>query len=310
MKKIADVHHYDFVELRKTPAELKQYFKEKGYERVVAYQTRNAMHSSHVELTSRAAKEVGAHLLIHPAVGETRAGDIDYHTRVRCYKEVLKYYPEESATLSLLPKAMRMGGPREALWHALIRKNYGCTHFIVGRDHAGPGKDEQGNYFYGVYDAQELVKKHAQEIGLEVVTSAWRVCLKDSGYAPENDIPENAIVLRMSGTDLRKLLKNGDEIPAWFTFPEVATELKKTYPPRLKQGFTVFVTGLPAAGKSTLAHALSCKLQEVQDRRITVLDGDMIRKNLSSELGFSKEHRSLNVRRVGFVANEITKMVE
>jgi len=307
VKKIADVPHYDFVEFRKTPAQLKELFKENGYERIVAFQTRNPMHCAHVELTKRAAQRTGAHLLIHPAVGETRPGDVPYCPRVRCYKEVLKYYPEGSATLSLLPIAMRMGGPREALWHAIIRKNYGCTHFIIGRDHAGPGLDERGNYFYGVYDAQELVKQYAQEIGIEIVTFQEIVYTLDEGHVLEDEVQENSSVLRMSGTQLRKLLKNGLEIPAWFTFPEVAAELQKTYPPKVKQGFTLFLTGLPSAGKSTLAQALCSKLQELQDRSITILDGDVIRQHLSSELGFSKEHRSLNVRRVGFVANEITK---
>jgi sulfate adenylyltransferase len=307
IKKIADVPHYDFVELRKTPAELKRFFKEKGYERIVAFQTRNPMHCAHVELTKRAAQRTGAHLLIHPAVGETRPGDVPYCPRVRCYKEVLKYYPEESATLSLLPIAMRMGGPREALWHAIIRKNYGCTHFIIGRDHAGPGVDEQGNNFYGLYDAQRLVMQYAQEIGIEIAPFQEIIYTLDEGHVLEDEVRENSTILRMSGTGLRKLLKNGLEIPAWFTFPEVANELQKTYPPRSKQGFTLFLTGLPSAGKSTLAQALSSKLEEMQDRSITILDGDVIRKHLSSELGFSKEHRSLNVRRVAFVANEITK---
>lgn len=306
--KVADVPHYDFLEFRKTPAQLKEYFKEQGIERVVAFQTRNPMHRAHIELVARAANMVDAHLLIHPAVGETRPGDVDHFTRCRCYKEVLKYYPAGSATLSLLPIAMRMTGPREALWHAIIRKNYGCTHFIIGRDHAGPGKDEHGNLFYGLYDAQELVKKYAQEIGIEIVTFQEVVYLKDyDTYVPEDEIPDGAIVLRISGTEFRRMLQDGAEIPTWFSYPEVIAELKKTYPPKAKQGFTLFLTGLSAAGKSTLAHALAEKLQEIQNRKVTTLDGDIVRKIFSSELGFSKEHRSLNIRRIGFVCNEITK---
>jgi sulfate adenylyltransferase len=300
--------HYDFTALRRTPAELKALFKEKGITKVVAFQTRNPMHRAHLELTFRASSSVGAHLLIHPAVGMTNVGDVDYFTRVKCYQKLLPYYPEGSATLSLLPIAMRMAGPREALWHAIIRKNYGCTHFIVGRDHAGPGKDSTGRPFYGPYEAQELVKKYSQEIGIEVVPFKEMVYVKeDNNYQPVDEVEPGKTTLNLSGTQLRELLNTGAEIPDWFSFPTVVEELRKVYPPRGQQGFTLFFTGLPASGKSTLANALSVKLMEIQERPLTVLDGDIIRTHLSSELGFSKEHRSINVRRVGFVASEISK---
>ncbi len=300
--------YYDFTELRKTPDELKKEFKKKGYTKVVAFQTRNPMHRAHVELTQRASKAIDGHLLIHPVVGLTKPGDIDHFTRVKIYKKLLKYYPDDSATLSLLPLSMRMAGPREALWHALIRKNYGCTHFIVGRDHAGPGKDSTGKDFYGPYDAQNLAKKYEKEMGIEILPFQEMVYLEDQkAYMPINEVPQNSKVLSISGTQLRYLLNNGLSIPSWFSYPEVVEELQKSYPPKNKQGFTILFTGLPSGGKSTIANALAVALTDLQDRNITVLDGDDIRTYLSSELGFSKEHRSINVRRMGFVAKEITK---
>lgn len=300
--------HYDFVELRKTPEELKNYFKEKNITEVIAFQTRNPMHRAHQELTLNAGKNTGAHVLLHPAVGLTKPGDVDHFTRVRCYKKLLKYYPEGSISLSLLPISMRMAGPREALWHAIIRKNYGCTHFIVGRDHAGPGSDSTGKPFYGPYDAQQLVLKYAHEIGITAVPFNEMVYVADEDrYEQVDKIPAGTKTLSISGTQLRKMLKDGSDIPAWFTFPEIAQELRMTYPARQDQGFTIFFTGLSGAGKSTLANALAVKLTELQHRSISLLDGDIMRTYLSSELGFSKEHRSLNVTRVGYVAHEISK---
>jgi len=308
LTKVQAPQHFDFVALRRTPEELKKYFKENGIEKIVAFQTRNPMHRAHLELTVRAANEVGAHLLIHPSVGVTKPGDVDYFTRVKCYRKLLEYFPKDSATLSLLPLAMRMAGPKEALWHAIIRKNYGCTHFIVGRDHAGPGKDSKGNDFYDPYAAQELVQAYAEEIGIKVVPFKEVVYVQDDdNYQTIDEIPPGKKILTISGTQLRKLLNEGADIPEWFSFPEVVAELRKVYPPRSKQGFTLFFTGLSGSGKSTLAKAVAVKLMELQERPITILDGDVIRTHLSSELGFSKEHRSINVRRVGYVASEIIK---
>lgn len=308
LTKVAMPKHYDFNSLRKTPAELKAYFAENKYDKVVAFQTRNPMHRAHLELTIRAAQQVGAHLLIQPVVGMTKPGDVDYFTRVKCYRKLLNYYPEGSTTLSLLPLSMRMAGPREALWHAIIRKNHGCTHFIVGRDHAGPGKDSKGVDFYGPYDSQELVQAYSKEIGIEVVPFMEMVYVKeDEDYQPIDQVDPTKTALTISGTQLRKFLREGKEIPAWFSFPEVIAELRKVYPPRPKQGFTLFLTGFSGSGKSTIANAIGVKLMEMQERPITLLDGDIIRTHLTSELGFSKDHRSLNVRRVGFVASEITK---
>ncbi len=300
--------HYDFVELRKTPQELKNYFAQNGITKVVAFQTRNPMHRAHYELTRRAAEQHGAHLLLHPVVGLTKPGDIDHFVRVRCYQQILQFYPEDSVTLSLLPLAMRMAGPREALWHAIIRKNYGATHFIIGRDHAGPGPDRHGKNFYGDYDAQELVKQFADEIGITMVPfQAMVYVAQEDKYYPQDQIPANSTVMNLSGTKFRELLKSGADIPSWFSFAPVIQELKHMYPPAPQQGMTIFFTGLSGAGKSTITNALAEKLQEIQYRKVTRLDGDEIRTFLSSELGFSKEHRSLNVRRVGYVAREVTK---
>ncbi len=300
--------HYDFRTLRLKPAELRAEFARLGWRRVVAFQTRNPMHRAHQELTFRAAKKVEANLLIHPSVGMTKPGDVDYYIRVRCYEALLSKYPKDTVKLSLLPLAMRMGGPREAVWHAIIRKNHGCTHFIVGRDHAGPGNDKKGKPFYGPYDAQELLRKHQNELGVTMVPFQMMVYLEDQDtYVPEDEVPDGSRVLNISGTELRRRLAEGKDIPSWFTFPEVVRELQRSYPPRHKQGFTVFFTGLSGSGKSTIANVLRVKFLEMGGRPVTLLDGDLVRKHLSSELGFSKEHRDINIRRIGYVASEITK---
>jgi sulfate adenylyltransferase len=300
--------HYDFRSRRDTPNELRSYFHKLGWKKIVAFQTRNPLHRAHQELTFRAAKEVEANLLIHPVVGMTKPGDVDHFTRVRCYEAVLNKYPTATTTMSLLNLAMRMAGPREAIWHGLIRANHGCTHMIVGRDHAGPGKNSKGKDFYGPYDAQELFKQHETEMGIKMVDFKHMVFVQERAqYYPMNEVPKNTTILDISGTELRRRLREGLEIPNWFSFPEVVKELRRTIPPRNKQGFTVFFTGLSGSGKSTIANALMIKLMESGDRPVTLLDGDLVRKNLSSELGFSKEHRDINIRRIGYVASEITK---
>ncbi len=300
--------HYDFRHLRDTPREIRERFRKLGWRKVVAFQTRNPMHRAHQELTFRAAKDVEANLLIQPVVGMTKPGDVDHFTRVRCYEHVLNHYPEQTTALSLLPLAMRMAGPREALWHALIRKNYGCTHFIVGRDHAGPGVGSDGKPFYGPYDAQDLMKEHTEELDITMVPFRNMVYVEDRAqYMPDDEVDETMRTLNLSGTELRRRLQEGVDIPEWFSFPEVVAELRRTHPPRHKQGFTVFFTGLSGSGKSTIANALMVKLMEMGGRPVTLLDGDVVRKHLSSELGFSKEHRDLNIQRIGYVASEITK---
>ena len=308
IRAISKPNHYDCREIRHDPKLLKKKFKELGWSNIVAFQTRNPLHKAHVEMTLRAIDELDAKLLIHPVVGMTKPGDVDHYTRVRCYKHVLSKYPDDKAFLSLIPLAMRMAGPREALWHAIIRKNYGCSHFIVGRDHAGPGLDSNGNPFYGPYDAQEILLKYEQEIGIKMVPFKFLVYLPDERrYLPIDEIAKDTNYKTVSGTELRDLLDKGKDIPNWFTYSEVANELQKSRPPASKRGFTVFFTGLSGSGKSTLANGLLVKLLEKGSRPVTLLDGDIIRTHLSSELGFSKEHRSINVKRIGYVASEITK---
>ena len=302
--------HYDFRARRDTPNELRSYFRKMGWRKVVAFQTRNPLHRAHQELTFRAAREAQANLLIHPVVGLTKPGDVDHFTRVRCYEAVLDKYPAATTSMSLLNLAMRMAGPREAVWHGLIRKNHGCTHFIVGRDHAGPGSNSQGEDFYGPYDAQELFRANQEEMGIEMVDFKHMVWVDERAqYEAIDEIEDkdDVTILNISGTELRRRLAEGLEIPEWFSFPEVVKELRRTKPPRNKQGFTVFFTGFSGSGKSTIANALMVKLMEMGGRPVTLLDGDLVRKNLSSELGFSKEHRDLNIRRIGYVASEITK---
>lgn len=301
--------HYDFTHLRLTPAALRERFQRNGWRRIVAFQTRNPMHRAHVELTFLAARQAEANLLIHPVVGMTKPGDVDHYSRVRCYEHVLHKYPEQTTALSLLPLAMRMGGPREAVWHAIIRRNYGCTHLIVGRDHAGPGKDSQGEEIYGPYDAQDMVTRYADELGIQMVPFRMMVYVQErAGYAPIDEVDESTeTVMNISGTEFRRRMREGLEIPDWFGYPEVVEELRKTFPPRAKQGFTLFFTGLSGSGKSTIANAVMVKLMERGGRPVTLLDGDRVRRHLSSELGFSKAHRDLNIRRIGFVAAEITR---
>jgi sulfate adenylyltransferase len=300
--------HADFRGFRYTPAGLRDLFARRGWERVVAFQTRNPMHRAHQELTLRAAVRADANVLIHPVVGVTKPGDVDPYTRVRCYRALLPSYPSGRVMLSLLPLAMRMGGPREALWHAIIRQNYGATHFIVGRDHAGPGQDSYGRDFYQPYEAQELVGRYAGELAVQVLPFRRMVYLPDSdAYVPEEQAPPGAHVLALSGTQLRRRLADGGDLPSWFTRAEVAAELRRSFPPKSRRGFTVFFTGLSGSGKSTIAHVLRAKLLEHGGRHVTLLDGDVVRQCLSAELGFSREHRDLNIRRIGFVAAEITR---
>ena len=307
---IQPVVHYDFRAIRDTPNELRSFFHKVGWDRIVAFQTRNPLHRAHQELTFKAAKEAQANLLIHPVVGMGKPGDIDHFTRVRCYEAVINQYPATTTSMSLLNLAMRMAGPREAIWHGLIRKNHGCTHLIIGRDHAGPGTDSNGNSFYGPYDAQKLFKEYEDEMGIEMVDFKHMVYVQERAqYEPFEEIndKDKITALNISGTELRRRLNEGLDIPEWFSFPSVVKELRKTKPARSKQGFTVLFTGFSGSGKSTIANALLIKLMEMGGRPVTLLDGDVVRKNLSSELGFSKEHRDLNIRRIGYVASEITK---
>jgi sulfate adenylyltransferase len=305
---VAPPVHHDFQALRRSPAELRRELTELGWDRVVAFQTRNPMHRAHHELTLRAARAAGAGLLLHPVVGRTRPGDVDHFTRVRGYQAVMPRYPAGTARLALLPLAMRMAGPREAVWHAIIRRNYGCTHLVVGRDHAGPGVDAGGRPFYDPYAAQQLVGELEPELGVGMVPFQATAYVPDlDAYLPEDEVPSGTRVLAMSGTEVRRRLAAGEELPGWFTFPEVAAELRRSYPARRDQGLVVFLCGLSGAGKSAIAGGLAARLLEHGGRAVTLLDGDLVRRLLSSELGFSKEHRDLNVRRIAFVAAAVAR---
>jgi sulfate adenylyltransferase len=301
--------YYDFVAIRKTPAEVRAELDKMGNENVVAFQTRNPLHRVHEELTKRAAKQIGGSLLIHPVVGMTKPGDVDHYTRVRVYKALLEnYYDNNSTMLSLLPLAMRMAGPREALLHAIIRRNHGANHFIVGRDHAGPGNDSSGKPFYGPYDAQEMLKEHEEELGVKMVPFQWLVYLPDKDeYVEADKVPEGERVLTISGTQVREeYLAKGKLLPEWFTRPETAEILRESYPPKHQQGFCIWFTGLSGSGKSATARALTDMLLE-RGKQVTVLDGDVVRTHLSKGLGFSKEDRDTNILRIGYVAGEIVR---
>ena len=309
LKVLNPPRYYDFVDLRRTPAEVRSLLEKMGHSKVVAFQTRNPLHRIHEELTKRAAAKVGGSLLIHPVVGMTKPGDVDHYTRVRIYRALAdKYYDPGTTLLSLLPLAMRMAGPREALWHAIIRRNYGATHFIVGRDHAGPGKDSAGKPFYGPYDAQELVARFVQETGVTPVPFQELVYLEDTKeYVEESQVPAGAKTAAISGTEVREeYLAKGKMLPEWFTRKETAEILSRTHPPRYHQGFCIWFTGLSGAGKSTTADVLTSLLLE-RGKQITVLDGDVVRTHLSKGLGFSREDRDTNIMRIGFVASEIVR---
>ena len=299
----------DFQEHRLTPAETRARLDEFGYQNVVAFQTRNPLHRVHEELTKRASEEVDGVLLLHPVVGMTKPGDVDHFTRVRTYKALAaNYYDQNRILLSLLPLAMRMGGPREAVWHAIIRRNHGANHFIVGRDHAGPGKDSKGEDIYGPYDAQDLVMQHEEELGVKVVPFKMLVYLpEEERYEEVDKVEQDTKTASISGTQVREeYLNNGKQLPEWFTRPEVADILAESYPPRHKQGACIWFTGLSGSGKSTTADVLTTLLLEA-GRQVTVLDGDVVRTHLSKGLGFSKEDRDTNILRIGFVAGEIVR---
>jgi sulfate adenylyltransferase len=301
--------YHDFNELRLTPAQVRERLVKMGYEKVVAFQTRNPMHRAHEELTKRAAEEVGGSLLIHPVVGMTKPGDVDHYTRVRSYKILVeKYYDPNRTLLSLLPLAMRLAGPKEALLHAIIRRNYGATHLIVGRDHAGPGLDSRGKPFYGPYEAQAMLGQYSEELGVKPVEFKELVYLEEEDrYEEQQNIAEGVKVLKISGTQVREeYLSKGIPLPTWFTRPETAEILKQMYPPRHEQGFCLWFTGLSGSGKSTTAEILTSLLLE-RGRQVTVLDGDVVRTHLSKGLGFSPEDRDTNILRIGFVAGEITR---
>jgi sulfate adenylyltransferase len=309
MKVINLPKYHDFIDLRLTPVQVRQRLEVMGHDNVVAFQTRNPLHRIHEELTKRAADRVGGSLLIHPVVGMTKPGDVDHYTRVRIYRALVeKYYPQDKTMLSLLPLAMRMAGPREGMLHAIIRRNHGANHFIVGRDHAGPGKDSSGKPFYGPYDAQEMLKQHETELGVKMVPFEELLYLPErKEYVEAKDVPEGAKVANISGTQVRDdYLAKGKLLPEWFTRPETAQILRQMYPPRHQQGFCIWFTGLSGAGKTVTAQVLTELLLE-HGKQLTMLDGDVIRTHLSKGLGFSKDDRDTNILRIGFVAGEIVR---
>jgi len=300
--------HSDFKQIRNTPAEVKSIFAKLGWKRIVGFQTRQPIHRPQFEMTLQAMAEAKANLLILPIAGVTKPGDFDHFTRMRCYQKVASHYPPDSYLLNLLPLAMRMAGPREAILHLIIGRNYGCTHFVIGHQHASPGNDSNNTPFYQYEGATELTANAAKELGVETITFEEMVYLPfEDEYKIASQVPENINTITLSGTDIQKRIRAGKKIPDWATFPEVLQELQKSYPPPSKQGFTVFCTGLSGAGKSTIAKILYSRFLELGTRPVTLLDGDIVRRNLSSELNFSKEHRDINVKRIGFVAAEITK---
>ncbi len=300
--------HPDFRQIRRTPAEVRETFAKLGWKRIVGFQTHHPIHRPQFEMTIQAMQKAKANLLLLPVTGVSQAGDFDHYTRMRCYQKVASHYPPDSLLVNLLPLSMRMAGPREALLHMIIARNFGCTHFVIGHDHASPGLDSKGKPFYPVDAATALACEASSELGVETVTFEEMVYLPfEDEYRLAKAVPENTDIIRFTGRDVQKRIRTGKKVPDWASFREVIKELQKSYPPPKKQGFTVFCTGLSGAGKSTIARVLYSKFLEMGNRPVTLLDGDIVRRNLSSELNFSKEHRDINVKRIGFVASEITK---
>ncbi|MFO7753436.1 MAG: bifunctional sulfate adenylyltransferase/adenylylsulfate kinase [Desulfobacteraceae bacterium] len=300
--------HSDFKQIRLTPGEVRNIFDRLGWSRVVGFQTRQPIHRPQFEMTIKAMRKARANLLLLPVAGVAKPGDFDHFTRMRCYREVASHYPPDSVVMNLLPLAMRMAGPRDAILHLIIGRNFGCTHFVIGHNHASPGRDSSGKPFYTYDNANSVARKAAEEIGVGVITFDEMVYLPfEDEYRAAGEVDEGAESISITGTDIRRRIRAGRKVPEWATFPEVIQELEKSYPPPSKQGLTIFLTGLSGAGKSTIAKVLYARFMEIGTRPVTLLDGDIVRRNLSSELNFSKEHRDINVRRIGFVASEITK---
>ena len=300
--------HSTFKSMRHSPLEMRNLFKKLGWRRIVGFHTRNPLHRAQYELTIRAMAQVKANLLLHPVAGNVNPGDMDYYTRTHCYLAAGKNYPANMMHLSLIPLTMRLAGPREALWHAIIRRNYGCTHFIVGPNHASPGPNADGKPFYEKDAAMNLVTSFTEELGIEIVPFEEMVYVVDEDvFLPISEVPKGVQARFMSNDEFHSKLRNSRKIPDWFSFSDVVETIQQAYPPRHKQGVTVFFTGLSGAGKSTVARILHARFLEMRSRPVTLLDGDIVRQNLSSELGFSKEHRDINVKRIGYVASEITK---
>ena len=308
LKLLQSPPRYDFRMVRMVPAEVRRKLKYIGRRNVVAFQTRNPLHRAHEEMTKKAVRSVDGALLLHPVVGMTKPGDIDHYTRVRSYQALTQRYFDESTVLALLPLAMRMAGPREALWHAIIRRNFGANHLIVGRDHASPGLDSSGRSFYDPYAAQQLVAEHAGETGVKPLAfSEFFYIPEEKRYEEVSKIPLGVSTISLSGTQVREnYLQAGIQLPGWFTRPEVGAILARSYPPRHRQGFCLWFTGLSGSGKTTTANILTIKLLE-HGRQLTSLDGDVVRTHLSQGLGFSKEDRDINIRRIGYVASEIVR---
>jgi len=300
--------HSDFKQIRNTPAEVKTMFSKLGWKRIVGFQTRQPIHRPQFEMTIQAMRKAKANLLILPIAGVTRPGDFDHFTRMRCYQKVASHYPPDSYLMNLLPLAMRMAGPREAILHMIIGRNYGCTHFVIGYQHGSPGNDSNNTPFYQHEEAGEVTNNAARELNVEIIAFEEMVYLPfEDEYRIASQVPDNIDKITLTGTDIQKRIRAGKRVPEWATFPEVIQELQKSYPPPPKQGLTIFCTGLSGAGKSTIAKILYSRFLELGTRPVTLLDGDIVRRNLSSELNFSKEHRDINVKRIGFVAAEITK---
>lgn len=300
---------YDFQELRHTPSDTTRQFTLNGWRKILGFQTDAYLHCAHREMILKAARDAGASIFLQPVVGLDHPGNLDHYTHVRCYQEIVQKFPKNMISLGLLPLAKRYAGPREALWQAIIMRNYGCSHFLVAEDHGDPYASvvDKGNV-YPAHAAQELAKRYEEEIGITMINEEKMVYVEDRAqYLPAREVDADMEVKNISSSELKRRLENGLEIPEWFSYPEVVNELRYAFPPRNRQGFTIFITGLSGAGKSTLAKVLMVKFMELRSRPVTLLDGDIVRKNLSSELTFSKEHRSLNITRIGFVASEITK---
>jgi sulfate adenylyltransferase len=303
---------HDFLNLRLTPAEMREQFARLGWRKVMAYQPSQALHRPQYEFLLRTAMQQEANLLIHAVAGSDPVLESGHFALVRACQALMPRLPASTSMLALNPMTPWAAGPRKTLLKAIMARNYGCSQLVTGGETVLESLHKESSQRRGQDTpnlSSDTVYAVAKEsLGVTLLPFPRMVYVEDRDeWLPEETVPADTRSESMSGAELTRRLMQNIKVPEWFSFPEVLDEMRKAYPPRKQQGFTVFFTGLSGSGKSTIARALTVRLMEMGGRRVSLLDGDIVRTHLSSELGFSKAHRDINIRRIGFVASEITK---